>query len=172
MKEKMSIEKKTKLIYSGELILIALVAFTIGLLKILGVIDTKPTRLLVYNIITLAGGAFFIITGIRVIISKRARAKTSLLDKLLAMPVSLYLIAFDIICFVKGDAIDYDFVKYSIAIVLFYVAAIYIFEGIYHYHHLTPQLIEAIKEEEEELNKEKTEKIKSEETSENKEENK
>ena len=58
--EKLSIEKKTKLIYSGELLLIAVVLIVFAILKILGIIPTNPTRLLIYNILTTVGGASFI----------------------------------------------------------------------------------------------------------------
>ena len=40
-KEKMSLEKKVKLIYSGELIFFALVFFVIATLEILGIIGKR-----------------------------------------------------------------------------------------------------------------------------------
>ena len=149
MKNKMPIEKKVKLIYSGELILIALVVLVIGILKLVDIIPTNPTRLLVYNIITIIGGAVLLGDFCWAIFSKKRRPKVSLLDKCLALPAALYLIAFDIVCFIQGASINDRFVVYSIGLVLVYIGAIYIFQGIYHYFHLTPQLLEAIKEEEE-----------------------
>ena len=147
MKNKMSTEKKTKLFYSGELLLIAVVAIVIGILKLVGVIETKPTRLLVYNIITIAGGAFLIFDFCWALFSKKRRPNVSFLDKSLAFPPAVYLIVFDIICFVQGSNVNDMLVVYSVGLVLLYLGAIYIFEGIYHWFHLTPQLQKAIEEE-------------------------
>ena len=152
MKTKMSVEKKTKLIYSGELIIIALIALVIGILKLVGVIDTKPVRLLVYNIISLVGAVIFIGNFVWALVSPKKRKKTSMLDSLITLPVMLYLIGFDIYCFVIGkDAVPDIIVKYSVGLVLIYIGIDYIFQGIYHYFYLTPQLAEAIKEEEDRL---------------------
>ena len=60
MKKKLSLETKTKLIYSLELIAIAVVLIVFAILKLTGIVPTKPTRLFVYNIITTIGGAYFI----------------------------------------------------------------------------------------------------------------
>lgn len=145
-KKKMPIEKKVKLIYSGELLLISVVFLVIGILKLTNVLGTNPTRLFIYNIITTVGFVYIVGDFIWTMISKKKRQKSCLIDKFLVLPVGLYLIVFDIICFVEGENINTDFVKYSVGIVLLYLAVVYIFQGIYHYHKLTPQLLEAIEE--------------------------
>ena len=151
MKERMSLEKKTKLIYSGELIGIALIVLVIGILKMIGTINSDPTRLLVYNIITIIGSSLFLANFIWALVSPKKRARSCMLDHYISIPVVLYLIGFDIYCFIMGkEGIDYIFAKYSVGSVLIYIAIDYIFQGIYHYFHLTPQLEQAIKEELEE----------------------
>ena len=170
MKKKLSLETKTKLIYSLELIIIALVLIVFAVLKLTGVIPTKPTRLLIYNIITTVGGAYFIFDFIWVLVSKKKRAKSSLLDKILMLPGSFYLIAFDIICFIdkaKGVETDNQFVVISISSVFLYIAAVYLFQGIYHFYHPIPMLEQAI---EEALEEEKNKELEEQEAQENKEE--
>lgn len=152
MKEKMSLEKKTKLLYSGELILVAIAALVIGILKLTGVIVTKPNRLLVYNIISFIGGIFYIGNFIWALFSPKKMKKTCVLDVMITLPGLMYLILFDMYCFYKGVGnVDDIVVIYSVGLVLIYLAAIYIFQGIYHYFFPTPQLLLALQEEEEEI---------------------
>ena len=149
MKQKMSVETKMKLVYSGELIIIALIALVLGILKITGIIDTRPTRLLVYNIISFVGAAYMLFDYVWMFVSKKHRSKACLMDKLTLIPLMSYLFYFDIVCFIdKANSLETsnDFVKYSIGAILIYVAAIYIFQGIYHFKYPTPQVIEMIQE--------------------------
>ena len=149
--KKISTENKVKLIYSGELAIIALVVLVIGILKLTGVIQTKPLRLLIYNIISLAGAAYLIFDLIWALVSPKKRKKSCLLDKFMVVPAFCYLIFFDIFCFInkaKGLEPEPDdlFIKLSIGIVLLYISAVYLFQAIYHFKHPVPQLLEAIEE--------------------------
>ena len=145
-KEKMPPEKKYPLIYSIELFVIALIALIIGLLRILDVIPTNSTRLLIYNIVTLVGGAYFFFDFLWAVFSKKRRAKVSMLDKFLSMPISLYLIVFSFLCFFIKDQLSDLFIKLSISIVMFVLCAVSIFMGIYHLKHPVPSILEAIEE--------------------------
>lgn len=148
-KQKMSEETKIKLIYCGELVLIAAVVIVIGALKLAGIIATKPTRLFIYNIITMAGGTWLIFDLIWALVSKKRRPKVCLLDKILVLPVGLYLFYFDIVCFInkaQGTVVDDLLVKLSVGIVLLYVGVVYLFQAVYHYKYPLPQIIEAIEE--------------------------
>ena len=148
-KKKLSEETKVKLIYCGELAIIALIVIVIGALKLAGVIGTKPTRLLVYNIITTLGGVWVIVDLIWAIVSKKRRAKVCMMDKLMTLPVGLYLLVFDTICFIhKAQGLEPNdlLVKLSVGIVLLYIGVIYIFQAIFHYFHPVPQMLEAIEE--------------------------
>ena len=161
MKEKMPIEKKTRLIFLGEYLLIAAIALVVGILKMAGVIPTKPTRLLIYNIISIVGAAYLAFDLIWYMISAKKRARTDLLDKLVVLPVLLYLVGFDIYCFINYGKPMWDiFVVMSIGSALVYIAIIYIFLGIYRYKHPSKQIQEAIKELEEEQAEKQAEEVK------------
>lgn len=148
-KKKLSEETKVKLIYCGELAIIAIVVIVIGALKLSGIIATKPTRLLVYNIITTLGGVWLITDLIWALASPKRKARSCLMDKLMVLPVGLYLLFFDILCFIdkaKGVTTDDLLVRLSVGIVLLYVGVVYIFQAIYHYFKPIPQMLEAIEE--------------------------
>ena len=148
-KKKMSEETKIKLIYSGELIIIAIVAIVIGALKLAGVMQTRPTRLLVYNIISIIGSAWLFFDLIWALASSRRRKRVCLSDKFMILPVAIYLFIFDIICFIdkaKDLTTDDVLVRISVGAVLIYIGVIYIYQGLYHYWKPVPQVIEAIEE--------------------------
>ena len=143
-------EKKIKLIYSGEFIVIALIVIVIGVLKLIGLIETKPTRLFIYNIITIIGAVWFVADLIWALKSEKHRKTSSLLDKALLIPVSAYLLFFDIWCIIykiKEWEVNDLFVRISVGGVLLYVGIVYSFLGIYHYKHPLPGILEAIEEE-------------------------
>ena len=155
-KEKMSIEKKVKLIYSGELIFIAIVFLVLATLELCRVLKIRDWVLIAFNWITIFGGAWMIADFIWTLVSPKKRAKNSLLDKCLLLPLGIYLIVFDIICFAKQgmkEDVSYDFRLYMMTSAFYYVAVIYIFQGFYHYKHPIPSLVAAIKQEEEEAKK-------------------
>ena len=82
----------------------------------------------------------------------RSKLFFSLLDKCLLLPLGIYLIVFDIICFAKygfETVNSYDFRMYMMTAAFYYVAVVYIFQGIYHYYHPIPLMVQAIKEAEE-----------------------
>lgn len=148
----MKIEKKIKLIYSIELIAIAIVALVIAVLRIAGVMKPNATRLLIYNIITIIGGIWLVTDLVWCLLSPRRKAKNCLLDKFLLLPLGLFLLGFDIFCFVTKDTPEL-FVIYGISGALIYLAVVYIFLGIYHYYKPMPQILEAIEEAKKEENK-------------------
>ena len=142
----MSIEKKTKLIYSIEIGAISLIPLVIAILRLVGVMKPSDRRLLIYNIITLIGGIWMIIDFVWCLLSERKRAKNSMLDKILVLPMALFLIVFDIICFAQRIKADTPLVLIGVSIALFYLFAIYLFESVYHYFKPIPAIMEAIKE--------------------------
>ena len=149
---KISSEKKVKLIYSGELLFFAIVFAVIATLEITRVLHLKEWVLITFNWLTIFGGAWMIVDFFWVFFSKKRRAKNSLLDKALLVPLGIFLIVFDIICFAKwGFKTDssYDFRLYMMTGAFYYVTAIYLFQAIYHYFYPVPMMLEAIKEEEE-----------------------
>ena len=96
-KEKMSIKKKTKLIYSIELLVFVAIFIVIATLEILGIIGKREIMLIIFNWVTIFGGTWLIVDFFWVLFSKKRRKKNSLLDKALVIPLGIYLITFDII---------------------------------------------------------------------------
>ena len=142
--------RKIKWIYSGELLLIAVVFLVIGFLELLKVITIKDWVQLAFKIVTLAGAAWLIADFVWTLLSPKKRAKNSLLDKAMMLPLAPYLMAFDIVGLVTER--PYQYYQIGMPIVFFYIACAYIFQGIYHYYHPVPMVVEmideAIKEEE------------------------
>lgn len=153
-KQPMSIEKKTKLIYSGELLIFAVLFIVLATLRIVGVIKYNSTRIAFFNWITLVGGVWTIVDLIWCLVSKKRRKKNSLIDKIIVIPSAIYLITFDLISLINAKNNPDTFYIYGVAIVFYYLACVFAFEGIYHYYKPVPSLLAAIKEEEEELRKE------------------
>ena len=146
MKKKMDFATKAKLIYSGELLIIAIVFIVIAILKLTDVFKYNEIRSLIFNWITLFGGTWVIADLIWAIVDKKRQKRICLLDKIIHAPVGIYFIAFDLYCLIArpGEM----FYQRAIPVVLLYLAACYIFESIYHFKYPIPGLIE-----EEEVNK-------------------
>ena len=177
-KEKMSDEKKIKLVYSGELLVFAIVFFVLGALKVSLVIRTNNIIRIIFNWVTLFGGTWTIVDFIWVLCSKKRRKKNSILDKALMVPLGIYLITYDLICLL-GPTRDTSFYAYCMSVVLFYAGTIFTFQAIYHYWHPIPTILDAIaqaeaasKEEEVEPQEEATPEQSVEEEQQPKEENK
>lgn len=146
-------EKKVKLIYCGELLVIAIVFFVIGLLELLYVIKIGDRFKMIFKFVTLAGAAWMIADFLWAFFSPKRRKKSCLLDKILLLPLAGYLIAYDIIAIAFMR--PYAYYQIGIPVALFYIACVYIFESIYHYYHPIPMMIEAIEEEKRQNEKEK-----------------
>ena len=145
--------RKIKLIYSGELIFIAVVFLVIGLLELLKVITIKDWVQLVFKIVTLAGAAWLIADFLWTLLSLKKRAKNSLMDKVMMLPLAAYLLAFDIYGFVSPR--PYEYYQIGVPIAFFYIACAYIFQGIFHYKHPVPMVIEMINEASQEVQDDK-----------------
>ena len=156
-KEKMSVEKKVKLIYSGELLFFAALFIVIATLEVLGKIGKNTIVLTIFNWVTIFGGTWMIADFIWLLCSPKRRKKNSVLDKALLVPAGIYLITFDIICFTQASFVTLEFRRLMMSIVFYYFAAVYIFQGIYHWFHPVPGLMEDIKKEQEQADKEKQE---------------
>ena len=151
--EKMSVEKKTKMIYSGELMIFAILFAVIGTLEIVGVIGNREIMLKIYNYVTLAGGTWLIVDFVWTLCSEKKRAKNSLLDKIILLPLGIYLITFDILCLCEYPLFGMEFAQFRrlmMSIAFYYLAAAYLFQSIYHYFYPIPAIIQAIEEEKKE----------------------
>jgi len=147
MKQKMSEEKKAKLIYSGELIFIAIIFLVLGILKLIGIFNTSETAHKIFSFITMAGGLWVVTDFFWSNFSSKRRPTVTILDKYLALPVGIFLIIFDIFCYCNNwYSGDTTLWKYAIGALFLYIAVIYSFQGIFHYFHPTKELLRAIEE--------------------------
>lgn len=141
----MSKEKKTLLIYSGELLLFAVIFLVLGILELIGVIKLSDRFQLIFKIITLVGATWLTFDFFWTLLNKKRRANNSLLDKAMMLPLAIYLYAFDIAGFVVSR--PYEYYQFGVPVVFFYITCAYAFQGIYHYYRPIPLIIQAIEEE-------------------------
>lgn len=152
MKKKMDALKKVKLIYSGEIFLFAILFLVLGILFLVKVIDIQDYKKWLFPILTMVGATWNIAELIWALVSKKKRAKTSLLDKYLMVPASLVFLVFGSFALItliinpSTTSLDVFFPVY-IGATLLYSSAIYFFQSIYHYFYPVPALLAVIQEE-------------------------
>lgn len=161
-------QKKAILIYSIELAVFAVVFAVIAILILLEIIGVRDWKKYAFTYVTMIGGLWPITDFIWCLASKKHRAKNSMVDKCLLLPVPLCLIPLDIWILVQGiENVDPNVFRFGISIPLLYFAVAYAFEAVYHYIKPIPMLLE-----EEEKDDKITEETKdSEEKDDSKEEN-
>ena len=148
MKKPLDDLTKAKLIYSGELILFAIVAAVLATLTLTGVIGMSDTKVTWFTWITLVGGTLLIGNTIWFFCSKKKRAKGSWLDTLIILPVPLTMIPLDIIHLTSKVVPDSAY-AYILGGLFFYLTMAYVTEAIYHWFNPLQVLVEAAKEDEE-----------------------
>lgn len=140
-KEKKKLDEltKTKLIYSGELLIFAIVFAVLGILILVGVINVWDWKKVAFTWVTLFGG--FLLWGdfIWLLCSKKRRKKNSLLDKIFVLPSATFLIGYDLYSLIKGDD---SIVSIVMGVIFVYLACVYLFEGVYHWFKTHPGLLE------------------------------
>ena len=141
----MTIEKKNKLIYSGELVFFAIAFFVIGLLELLKVIVLSDRFQLIFKILTLVGATWLVVDFFWTLLNKKRRANNDLLDKIIMLPLAFYLYGYDIAGFVVAR--PYEYYQVGVPIAFFYITCSYLFQGIYHYYKPIPLIVQAIEEE-------------------------
>ena len=149
--KKLDKETKYKLIYSGELALFAVLFLTFSILKFAKVIGYNSTRAIVFNWITIFGGAWGIVDFLWAVFSKKRQQRISMVDKVCLLPLALFIITYDLICFIAKPANE-NFYIYMIGAAFAYVAVIYTFQAVYHFYHPIPGLLEDEEEEKKEEN--------------------
>ena len=146
MKKKMDPLTKVKLIYSGELALFAIVFLVLAILKFTGAMKTDPTRLRVFNWITIFGGLWMIADFLWAIFDKNRQKRIALIDKCLTLPAGIYLIVFDLYVLIRKPPITGRACTYGVPVIFTYFFLIYAFQAIYHFKHPVPGLLNAIQE--------------------------
>jgi uncharacterized membrane protein HdeD (DUF308 family) len=151
MKKKMDDLTKAKLIYSGEILLFAIIFLVLGILFLVKIIDVQDYKKWLFPILTMVGGIWNISELIWALSSPKKRKKTSLLDKFLLLPASIAFLAFGIYALIilimnpSTTALD-DFFPTYIGVTLLYSSLIYLFQSIYHYFIPLPALLIAVEE--------------------------
>lgn len=162
MKKKLDDLTKAKLIYSGELLLFAVIFVVIGVLFITQIIAVKDYKKWLFPIITLLGAIWVLVEFIWALASPKKRAKVCLLDKILLLPSSLTFLVCDtyvlIVLMINPTTTELDvFFPLYIGITLCYLSAVYLFQGIYHYFKPLKLLVDAAEADRLEAEKEKQE---------------
>lgn len=164
-KKKMSDETKAKLTYSGELVVIALIVLVMGILRLTGVRGYNHSFRMIFNIITTAGAIYGIYNFVSYFVSAKKRAKTALIDVITVLPITLFLIGFDIYCYINVFPLSEaqvtpeikDICKYCMGGVLVYAGITFLFQGIYHYFKPVPLLYKILEEAEKQAQEEQEE---------------
>ena len=147
MKKKLDDLTKTKLIYSGELILFAIIFIVVGILEITNVIGVNDVFRYIFMFATPVGALFIIINFIWTLKSPKKRAKTSLLDVTSTLPMSIYFITIDIIMYMNFNTLEPIIYQYFIGSALLCFSVIYLIQGIYHWFYPLPSLLEELEKE-------------------------
>ena len=132
---------KVKLIYSGELVFFAIVFIVLGILQMVDVIVLKEGFLNVFKFLTLVGAAYFIYDFVTSFTNKKKREKVCFVDKFSTIFIPPYVITLDILLFSNNEFV-WDNPKFFIAPLFFALAAVYIFQGIYHWFYPLKELFE------------------------------
>lgn len=150
-KKKLDELTKAKLIYSGELLVFAIVFAVLGILFLVRVIapsDWKKWLVLVGGTL---GSVWCFVDFAWILASPKRRAKNSLLDKILLLPSAATSLGFNIFFWIKMIPLnsDYDSLfAIFLGAILIYFSLTYLFEGFYHWKHPIPGLLEEEKKEE------------------------
>lgn len=151
MKKKLDDLTKAKLIYSGELLLFSLIFITLGILFLTGVIAIRDYKKWLFPILTLIGAIWVITEFIWILASPKKRAKSCLIDKILLLPSALTFLGCDTYVLIKmiinPSTTEFSvFFPLYIGITILYLAAVYLFQAIYHFYRPLPILVEAARE--------------------------
>ena len=137
MKKKMDLMTKAKLFYSGELAIFAVVFLVLAILEFTEIIKINGTG---FNWVTIFGGFLIIGDFVWAMVSKKRQKKIALIDKILVLPLAVYLISFDLYCFIGQPEVT--IYRYCIPPVMLYLCLVYTFEAIYHFKYPVPGLLE------------------------------
>ena len=145
MKKKITPEQKYKLIYSGELAIVAVIAIVLGILFLLEILGRRDHTPIAYTVLTLTGAAWILFDFFWTTFSKERKAKKSYLDRILNLPLAIGLIIFDVYAIVNGLS-QPQYPSKFISIFMFYIALNTLFQAIYHYYKPIPEIIEMIEQ--------------------------
>ncbi len=151
-KKKLDDLTKAKLIYSGELLLFALVFAVLGILFLLGVISPSDWKKWLVLVGGSLGSVWCFVDFAWILASPKRKAKNSLIDKILLLPSAAVSLGFNVFFWIKMIPFhsDYDSLFATfLGSILLYFSLVYLFECFYHWKHPVPGLLEEEKKEEE-----------------------
>ena len=149
MKKKMDMLTKAKLIYSGELMVFAIAFLVVAILEFTQVILISERHHIIFNWVTLFGGSWLIADFIWALVDKKRQKRIAMIDKIIHLPLGIYLISFDLFCLISQPPTDSNIFQYGIPSALTYICLCYIFESIYHFKYPVPGLVDIDKDEKE-----------------------
>ena len=153
----LSNEQQGLLMFSGEFLLFAVIFLVLGILKATYIIPYNEKRRIIFNYITLAGGAWGVVDFFWTLLSKKKREKNCMLDKVFTLILGIYIITVDIIALCMPN-LSQDFYVQTFAAAVIYGGLMFVYMGIYHYFKPLPSFLEEIKKLEEEAAQEEAEK--------------
>ena len=142
-KEQEKLIKKFNKIYVIELFVIAAIIIVLATLKITNVIGKGQNFRRIFNIITLVGCTYILFDFVWLCCSKKRQKRNSWFDKISLLPFAVAMFVFDIICLIQWDVAEISYFKLFVSIAFYYIAAIYIAQGIYHIKRPNPSIVEA-----------------------------
>lgn len=144
--------KKFNKVYVIELFVIAGVIIVLATLKLLGIIGSSSNFRHIFNIITLVGSLYILSDFIWLCFSKKRQKRNSWFDKISLLPFAISMIVFDIICLIQWNEETISYFTLFVSVAFYYIAAVYIAQGIYHIYKPSPAIVQSAIEE---LNEEK-----------------
>ena len=156
MKKKMDMLTKAKLIYSGELFVFAIAFLVVAILEFTQVIKISERHHMIFNWVTIFGGSWLIADFVWALLDKKRQKRIAIIDKIIHLPLGIYLISFDLFCLTSKPA-DQNVYQYGIPSALAYICLCYIFESLYHFKYPVPGLVDIDKDEKEVVSEQEAE---------------
>ena len=147
--------KKVKLMLLVEYLIFTAIFLVLGILFLTDVIKVAEWKRYVFTYVTLLGGLWIVGDFFWCVFSPVHRAKNSMVDKIILLPVGFALLGFDIYAITQGcsDALPY---RWFIGADLTYLGAAFLFQSIYHWFRPIPAVIDAALADEEKKKSEET----------------
>lgn len=144
-KKKLDPLTKVKIMLAVEYAIFVVLFAVLGILFLTEIIKVQEWKRYAFTYVTLAGGLWLITDFFWTTFSPKRRAANCLLDKILMLPVGIALLCWDIYAIVNGCA---ETLPYALAIGInfCYIAAVYLFQTVYHWFHPIPAVIAAAME--------------------------
>ena len=131
-KKKLDDVTKTKLIYSGELLIFAIAFIVIGTLQAFGIMNMSEGFLNVFKFLTLVGVAYFIFDFVTTFTNKKKKENACWVDKFSTIILPPYILTIDILLISNNEYVWTNY-KFFIVPLIYYLGAVYLFQAIYHW---------------------------------------